>query len=164
MYQHFEDANVPRLLTVGSKLIHTNSTYNHSNFPIRMSLKVAAEPNNMSFGDFNSHSYASPPFQRSPTPFTHSPLTPRRNPNPNEQTHATLSPPQPLPSLLKFVEVKRKHKPNPLMMSKDDIREKRRNIFLNKLKDAREESRLQARGGEDEVRLYHLCLTCSLPR
>lgn len=37
------------------------------------------------------------------------------------------------------------------MISKDDVREKRRNIFLNKLKDAREQSRLQARGGEDEM-------------
>lgn len=38
-----------------------------------------------------------------------------------------------------------------MMMSKEDVREKRRNIFLNKLKNAREQSRVQARGGEDEV-------------
>ena len=117
----------------------------------------------MTFGDFTSHSFASPPFQRTPTPFTpvkHSPLTPRRNPNPNEQNHTPLSPPQSPPSLLMVAGVKRKHKPNPLMMSKDDMREKRRNIFLNKLKDAREQSRLQARGGEDEVCLYHICFTC----
>lgn len=113
----------------------------------------------MSFGDFRSHSHASPPpFQRTPTPFTpskHSPLTPRRSPHSNEENYAPQSilqsPPQSPSPLLKFGEIKRKHKANPIMMSKEDVREKRRNIFLNKLRDAREQSRLQVRGGEDEV-------------
>ncbi|KAI5809704.1 hypothetical protein DFH27DRAFT_535858 [Peziza echinospora] len=110
----------------------------------------------MGFSDFTASSsqVSSPPFQRTPTPFTplkQSPLTPRRTYMPSDGLFTPPSPPDSPPSQHKFTEIKRKHKPNPAMMSKEDVREKRRKIFLKKLSDAREQSRIQARGGEDEM-------------
>ena len=71
-----------------------------------------------------------------------------------QRLESLLSHPQ--PPVLKFTEIKRNHKPNPVLMSTADLRTKRRNMFLDKLKCAREHSRIQARGGEDEVR-HRLC-------
>lgn len=107
----------------------------------------------------------SPPVQRKPTPFItppeRSPLTWRRcssQHDSNEQSFSFEPQPPPLPLLLppasdvpKFAEIKRQHKQNPVIMSREDVREKRRAMFLSKVKDAREHSRIQSRGGEDEV-------------
>ncbi|KAF8474873.1 hypothetical protein BDZ91DRAFT_711925 [Kalaharituber pfeilii] len=111
----------------------------------------------LGFANFTTQTMSSPPpFQRTATPFTpckHSPLTPQRSQSPStaDQSFSPLSPQESPVSLLKFAEIKRKHKPNPLLTNSEGLREKRRNLFLKKLADAREQSRIQARGGEDEM-------------
>ena len=118
-----------------------------------------------------------PPLQRIPTPFTplkRPPLTWRKNyyqqqqqqqQQENEQGLEPLPLPPPSPnSVLKFAEIRRQHKQNPVLMSREDVREKRRSMFLNKVKDAREHSRIKARGGEDEVWQYQTWpISLSLP-
>ena len=136
------------------------------------------KPPAMSFTDFDftlsSHSPSPPPLlQRTPTPFTptnskYSPLTPRCHYNDQFPLHESLllsdqqvmqkqpfsSPPPSPPPLLKFAKIDRKHKPNPVLLSKENLREKRRGQYLQKLSDAREQSRMSARGGEDEVCVF----------
>ncbi|KAK6337694.1 hypothetical protein TWF696_001179 [Orbilia brochopaga] len=52
---------------------------------------------------------------------------------------------------------KRPFRPNPVLQRAEDARDRRRQLFLRKLQDHREEKAMQARGGEDEMmRLIYL--------
>ncbi|KAJ6258434.1 hypothetical protein Dda_6474 [Drechslerella dactyloides] len=52
---------------------------------------------------------------------------------------------------------KRPFRPNPVLQRAEDARDRRRQLFLKRLQDHREEKAMQARGGEDEMmRLIYL--------
>ncbi|PUU75690.1 hypothetical protein B9Z19DRAFT_1102803 [Tuber borchii] len=59
--------------------------------------------------------------------------------------------PSPPSSPPEFLAPKRLFKPVPSSHSREEGREARRNLFLKKVRDARDEKLLKARGGEDEM-------------
>ncbi|KAF8541386.1 hypothetical protein BDD12DRAFT_829765 [Trichophaea hybrida] len=88
------------------------------------------------------------------TPSPSSPLSPCRNsiftsPISNIRPGSMLpSPPRSPPE---FLAPKRLFKPIPIGRSGEDVRTARRNLFLKKVQNGREDKAWKARGGEDEI-------------
>lgn len=84
------------------------------------------------------------------TPSRSSPLSSHPQTTPQNRFGLRMLP-SPPSSPPEFLAPKRLFKPVPSSHSREEGREARRNLFLKKVRDARDEKLLKARGGEDEV-------------
>jgi len=90
------------------------------------------------------------PLSHSYTPSRSSPLSSHPQTTPQNRFGLKMLP-SPPSSPPEFLAPKRLFKPVPSSHSREEGREARRNLFLKKVRDARDEKLLKARGGEDEV-------------
>jgi len=84
------------------------------------------------------------------TPSRSSPLSSHPQTTPQNRFGLKMLP-SPPSSPPEFLAPKRLFKPVPSSHSREEGREARRNLFLKKVRDARDEKLLKARGGEDEM-------------